>query len=117
MTAPLDQAERAHLRELAPLLQQPGAKKTFILIRDAGGEVPFKPDAFKNPNSIVMLNSLITAGLLVAETESHLLLNPRSYLRLTDLGRRVLDYYEKMDANATRVDNGAVATITLPEPS
>lgn len=115
MTAPLSQEDRAHLRELAPLLQQPGAKKAMILIRDNGGEIPFKPEGFKNPNSIVMLNGLITNGLLVAEKESGLLLNPRAFLRLTDLGRRVLDYYEKMDANVTRVDNGAVETIVLPD--
>lgn len=113
MTATLSQEDRAHLRELAPLLQQPGAKKTMIMLRDNGGEIPFKPDGFRNPSSIVMLNALITKGLLVAEQESGLLLNPRTFLRLTDLGRRVLDYYEKMDANATKVDNGAVATIPV----
>ena len=115
MTATLDQSDRAHLRELAPLLQQPGVKKTMLMLRENGGEIPFKPDGFKNPQSIVMLNGLITKGLLVAEAESALLLNPRTFLRLTDLGRRVLDYYEKMDANATRVNNGAVETIVLPD--
>jgi hypothetical protein len=115
MTATLDKDDRAHLRELAPLLQQPGVKKTMLMLRDAGGEVPFRPDGFKNPQSIVMLNGLITSGLLVAERESELLLSPRTFLRLTDLGRRVLDYYEKMNANAVTVDHGIVDTIPLPD--